>query len=781
MDNFIEFYKRLFHDLGPIVFRNVVLLTNIIIYGVIVLLFIFHQTQAGFFLALAIFVAILIGIIQEVRARLALEKLQLLTALHFIRINSNGTEETVLTEQIQKNDRIKLKLGDQVPCDGTLLSARGLELNSALLTGESDSFSKSQGEKVQAGDIVTSGSGLMRVETPVAASRISVMTKNIKKYSANYSPIQRSISKVIEYSGYLLIVVIVFVVARGYIVDQGIVHIVKNVGALSSMLVPQGLVLATTILFAYGAVNLLRKQVLLQEINATEKLGRIKNLCVDKTGTLTENVLLVDDMFVPESITKKEAEELAAAYLRGTQDSSETIRAVKRFIGGEYLQTNIKSIPFSSARQYGAVLAKKGTEDAVVLIGAPDIFLPFFPAEEQAWLKKILLAHSLDAKRLLCVATKKGNILPQDLMNAKLSLVAVFVFYNQLRPGIQKVISFFQDRGVAIRVISGDNPATVQAVTVLAGIKNPFDVITGHEIDKWSEDDFDKKTSGYTIFARINPEQKEKIIAGFKKSGFTAMVGDGVNDALALKKADLGIAMFDGAPATRRLAAVVLMNNSFLALPDGVKMADNIIRNIEMLASLFFNQVALGFLIFIILSFAGYAFPFTPLNITLIDYFTIGLPSLIIFYWAINPTLELRLSSNKPFLRKVLPFAFSSAIIQAGAASIAFALSPGYLKIGESNTLVVIAYIFLASVFLLFTPAVYQGRTSRTQKIMLSVFALIEIVSLPAVLKIPLVTNFFEIKYLSQVSIMEIGVLAGSYVIVQYLLARRFSKLQKSA
>lgn len=777
MNNKFESYKRTLNDLGPIVFRNVVLLTNIIIYAVIILLFVFHQTQAALFLSTAIVIAILIGIVQDIRARLALEKLQLLTALRYVRMNSNGTEETVLAEQIKKDNRIKLKLGDQIPCDGILISPTDLEANNALLTGESQSFPVHMGEKILAGSIVTAGSGVLRVMTPFADSRISQMTKNIKQYSLNYSPIQRSINLVIQYSGYLLVVVILFVIVRGTLVNDSVVRIIKNVGALASTLVPQGLVLATTILFAYGAVNLFRKHVLLQEINATEKLGRIKNLCLDKTGTLTENILVVEEMQVPAETAKQTAEELIAAYLRGSDDSSETMRAVRKFITRKYQGQIIKSVPFSSFRQYGAVSVKDDSGEVVIFIAGPEIFLQRLNQAEQTWLEQILANHAHDGKRLLCVARADGGMIPSDLPRAKLSLVAVFVFYNNLRPGIRDVISFFQERGVVIRVISGDNPATVHAVTVLSGVNNPDAIITGPEIETWSQDDFDKKTPNYTIFARINPEQKEKIIAGFKKSGFTAMVGDGANDALAMKKADLGIAMFDGAPATRRLAAVVLMNNSFMALPGGVAMADHIIGNIEIMAGLFINQSAIGLVFFIILSLFGYAYPFTPLNITLIDYFTVGFPSMVIFVWAVRDWTEKQhLTDSRSFLQRVLPFAFSSAIFQGMGAAVIFAVSPQYLKIAQSNVLAAIAFIIFGFVFFIFTPGVYRGVTTRAQKLMFAAFGAFEALLLYLVFQIPFLLKFFDITYLTGVNIFGVALVFMICALLQYELAKWFWK-----
>jgi cation-transporting ATPase E len=336
--------------------------------------------------------------------------------------------------------------------------------------------------------------------------------------------------------------------------------------------------------------------VLLQDVNATEKLGRIKNLCLDKTGTLTENTLVVEEMHVPPHLSREEANYLTATYLSESGDTSQTVHAIQKYLeisrGGEVTD----AMSFSSERRYGGVLLKAPQRNGSILAGAPDTFLPHLSDEaEKEWLGLLLEEHAREGKRLMCVACASGQEIPRDLSDAKLTLVAIYILNNNLRPGIRETIHFFQKRGVTIRIISGDNPDTVKSIAGLAGVNDTEKIITGTELEHWTETDYKEKAGNFAIFARIKPEQKEKIIKALKLDGFTAMVGDGANDALAIKKADLGIAMFDGAPATRQVASVVLTNNSFAELPGGVKMADSIIKNIEIFASIFFNQTFVGF------------------------------------------------------------------------------------------------------------------------------------------------------------------------------------------
>ncbi|MFA6227238.1 MAG: HAD-IC family P-type ATPase [Candidatus Paceibacterota bacterium] len=779
MRQILEKYRLKTHELLYIISRNVFLFTNGIIFVVVILLSIFGDTRSALFLGCITLLNIFFGLIQDINAWVQLERLQLLTAPHVIRINKDQTEESILADHIKKSDLIKLKIGDQVPCDSVLIKAHSFEINEGLITGESDSISKTVSDYLLAGSVVTAGSGVIRIESAFHESRITRMTEGIKKYSIRLSPIQSSINLFIKYCGYILAVVLGFVIIRGFLIHEPAIRIIKNIGALTSALMPVGLFFATTLFFAYGAARLFRRHVLLQEVNATEKLGRIKNLCMDKTGTLTENTLVVEDIYVPPEVSIESAQDLTMAYIQGTGDSSQTLNAVKKFIGIKYRGDVVDSLSFSSWRRYGAVSIKKESEDLIVFGGAPDVFLPHISnIVEKKWLQDFLDKEAHDGKHVWCVMKVKGVNIPHDLSKVEFSIVAVYVFYNNLRGGIKHTINFFQERGVHIRIISGDNPETVCAVAALAGVKNPDNIITGKEMEEWSRSEFEEKVGSYTIFARIIPEQKEKIVEAFKKDGFTAMVGDGANDALAIKKADLGIAMFDGAPATRQLAAIVLTNNSFTAMPGGVTLADSIIRNVEIFSSIFLNLTFVGFFLFIFVSLFGYAFPLTPLNITLINYFTVGIPGILISYWTIMPSGRIDSQSTVPFLKNILPFAVSSSIIQTIFIAIIFIISPIYMKLAESNLLVIIAYIISGFTFFAFTPYVYRGIISKMQKLQILSLALIEVVLFLFVLKMPIIATFFDttnlIPSFSVSNISIISVALCFLVYSQYRLAKYF-------
>jgi len=776
-------------DLRFIFLRNLLLLTNGIIFSVVALLLIFGDIREGVFLGILSVINISCGLIQDIRAWSALQKLQLLTAPHVMRVGADGKEESVLAETIQQGDVIRLKIGDQVPCDSTLTEAFNIEINQGLITGESKSLVKKEGEQLLGGSIVTAGFGTIRVDTAFNESRIARMTGGIREYLVNASPIQVSVDTISTYSSYLLIASLIFVIWRGIVAHDASVNVVLQAGTMASLLVPQGIAFMVTIFFAFGAANLFKKHVLLQEVNATEKLGRIRNLCMDKTGTITENTLSVKEVLVMERAGRgheeadKEARAFSALYIHATGDSSQTIEAIKRFLGAEMLSAPgeriADAIPFSSWRQYGAVTierpdAKGGKR--TVFAGPPKIFLSHLGSEEdKAWLEEVLFSHAHTGQRLLCFVQAEGETALGSLEGAKLSIVGVFVFYNVLREGIRDTIDFFQRRGVIIRIISGDNPDTTRAVAALAGIKNSDKVATGEQMAAWSPEDFDRNVHSYAIFGGVLPEQKKQIVQAFKKDGFTAMVGDGANDALAIKHADLGIAMWDGAPALRKLASVVLMNNSFSALPGGVELADNIIRYIEMFSSMFLNQTVLGFFLFIALAILRFEYPFTPFNLTLINYFTIGMPGLLISYWIIWPRGFVRPSDARPFLERVVPFVLVSSLFQTIGLILVF-MELNYLQVTNLATCFCLSFILLGYFFFLFVPKVYQGSTEAPQIFEIIGLGVFELLLLIALFHVPAAMSFFTISTdgLTGTVLASIVAILLPFCLIQCLVAEYF-------
>jgi cation-transporting ATPase E len=638
----------------------------------------------------------------------------------------------------------KWRAGREVPADGKLLESLRLEINEALLTGESENRTKIAGDDLLAGSIITAGSGVLEVTVLPRESFIARATDKIKKYSLNLSPIQQTLNQFIKYMTYILLVIVGYVLIHGLTAHELLVSIVKDIAALTGTLVPQGLILATTVFFAYGALRLFKKQVLLQEINATEKLGRIKNLCIDKTGTLTENSPVFEQMIMHGTENTSKIMTLVQGYVVATQDHSETIKSLLAEARPVFDGAVLNSLPFSSIRKYGGATLEVVGEKITIILGAPDILLKFISnSTEQEWVKELISIHSPQAKRLVLI-TKTilpvDNISP-DLEGLDLHPCAVGILTNPLRSGTREVIDFFQKRGVRIRVISGDNPHTVQAIAAKAGIKHIDIIATGPEIEKWDEEEFEERIPSFHLFARITPDQKERIVECLKQSSFTAMVGDGANDALALKKSDLGIAMFNGANVTRQIAQIVLMNNSFAALPAGITMAETIITNIELVASVFFNRVISGLFLFMGLAFFRYTFPISPRNITLINYCVIFFPLL---YWTLFPAHKAGGLSGVSFLRKIVPFSAIMGLITAGAVVGIFFLGFEKLRATDSNSYVVFVLIALGYWFFILAPQAYGIQITPKHKKTLYIFAIIIVGFLSVVLFSPLLSGFFD-------------------------------------
>ncbi|MBI2409704.1 HAD-IC family P-type ATPase [Candidatus Kaiserbacteria bacterium] len=771
--------RRTSREIVLIALRHIALPINAIIFAVVLLLIMFGETREGLFLGTIVLINILLGFGQDLRAWLLLERLQLLTLPKITRVSADGERSEIAIESVSKGDLLALKLGDQAPTDGIVVSSTSLEVNEGLITGESDSFPRGEGAGMLAGSVVTAGTGVMRADTAFAESRMAAMARGLARYSANPSPIQQSVETIIRYTVLVLLAVALFVIARGVLQEQAAARIVEQIGALASVLVPQGLVVATTLLFTYGAGHFYNRHVLLQEINATEKFGRVKNLCMDKTGTLTENELAVEQFLVPPAGDHSEARDLAALYVRHSGDSSQTIKAVESYIGPAPERAVLDVLSFSSWRHYGGIAVAGNSSGTAVLVGAPEIFSPHVSETERAWLTEHTESAVALGKRALCMVRAEAASVPHELSRG-LSLAGVFILTNQLREGVQDAVNFFQNRGVTIRILSGDHPSTVRAIAAKAGIKNTEALITGPEMKAWDAADYAHTAPRYTLFARIEPEQKERLIEAFKLNGFTAMIGDGANDALSVKKADLGIAIYDGATATRQIAAVVLMRNSFVELPAGVRLADSMIENIEIFGAIFMNSTFLQFFFFLSLAVIGDPFPLSPLHITFLNYFTVGVYGLLISYWAITPPERTTPASVQPFLERVLPLPLALSMIQTLGAIATYLSGQLYFPNDPLPSLLIAHIVVTGFLFFALASEVASGGLSRARRLALWTIGGLAGIGLFYALRIPFAQYFFGVAPLSRpaaFAAVGIGVLSG---LVMYLLTKiYFSNIRK--
>lgn len=637
-------------DILPILRRNLLSPIVITILTLSAILFILNEPRDAWFLSFVIVVNTLLAIIQEVRARLALRKLELMSAPYAKRLLANGNSEKVLFDVLNVGDTVMLELGDEIPADGKLVTSAGLEVDESIMTGESAPVEKSVGEMAYAACSVVAGSATILVTAVGANTKVGVMTSTLKRYKPRLTPIQKSISHAITWLTYGAIVLSLLILVVYNLSDQDAVLIFKTIASAAVVVVPEGLLLASSLLLAYGSLKLAQAKVLPQKLSAIEAMALLDVLCVDKTGTLTSDYIRFETLELFDD-SNEYISDLIGIVARETGSGSNTGEAFIKGCPAPKGYKVLQNLAFSSERKISGVKVTFKSKTYSILVGAPEYIGKL--ARLSSAEKKRVDELTGEGKRVLSVAmfadTKKSL---RDLSNGSGVAMGLVVFSNELRDGVEKTVDYLQRNGVSIRVISGDNPNTVRYVASQAGIINHHRVITGAELAKLTGSKWDKIVSETTIFARVLPEQKEKLIATFKRLGnYTGMVGDGVNDALALKKANLGVAMYSGAVASRRVSDIVLLNNSFNSLPIGMRLGNRIIQAIEIIATLFFHKIIFGVVLLLATLAFGLVYPFEPRHITFMNIFVVTMPTIM---WTLFPPSPRHRLSPKYFWKDTL-------------------------------------------------------------------------------------------------------------------------------
>ena len=617
-----------------IIFRNFISPISIAIFILAGGLLLVGEHRDAWFISFVILVNSFIGSIQEIRAYLTLRKIELMSAPR-ARIFRDGQTEEVLFTELKTGDRILLKTGDEIPADAKITKSNSFEVNESILTGESDSIPKKVGDKILSSAIVVAGDAEAEVIAVGDETEAGQMTAKLKNYKPKLTPIQQKISKLISrLSWFALALTAIICVVYFFIFKEDPTTVLKTITSAAVVVVPEGLLLASSLFFAYGSLKLLQAKVLPQKISAIEDMALLEVLATDKTGTLTSPEIKFNSC---EVLDKNFSKEQIGEILNALNSESAEKNATAQAILNEFSSKgNIKItdyMAFSSSRKLsGMSFRKDSADEQSIVFGAPEFILKNLDDSMKSAdiTNKINDLASQGFRVLLLAKFNKAGKIKDLLESEKLQPLAVITLKNALRENVQETVAFLQNRGVSIRVISGDNPRTVSFIASEAGIKNAEKYITGAELKELSKKDFEKAVLENTIFARVLPEQKEKIIGIFQKNKFyTGMIGDGVNDALAIKKSDLGISMFDGAPATRRVADLVLMDNSFTSLPSGVEIGNRIMLSIEMIAILFFYKIILGVTILFATMIAGINYPFLPRHITYMNFILVTLPTVL--------------------------------------------------------------------------------------------------------------------------------------------------------
>ena len=649
MRDYLDIIKR--NLLSPIVLA-IFLLAGALIYV--------REYRDAWFISVVIVVNSLIGIVQEIRAKRVLHQLELMSAPR-ARVLRDGQAVEVPYDSLVVGDEIILRAGDELPADATVMVSKGLELNESMLTGESAAVEKAVGDTVLAATTVLAGEGTARVTAVGDQTKAGAISQVLKRYKPELTPLQRAIWRAISFLTYGAIILAALIFIVYYLSGDNMVIILKTITSSAVTVVPEGLLLASSLLLAFGSLRLAQAKVLPQKLAAIEAMALLNLLAVDKTGTLTsdevtlERVVAFDETGVSTNSATATSEKLHAArpvVARVPDFSESTVASLAALIAYETSGGNITGqailaeitppkhtdiievMAFSSARKMAGVRAKIDGKTRTLMMGAPEFVAKLAPVD--AMLQRQLDEWADSGLRVLMLAEFDDETTKlKDLPDGSGRAIGAVILRNSLRDGVIDTVKFLQEQGVVIRVISGDNPRTVQHIAREAGIDNPDKAILGSALAGLSDKAFDKAADEHTIFARVLPEQKERLIAHFKQSGkFTGMVGDGVNDALALKKSDLGVAMYAGAPASRRVADIILLNNSFTSLPIGMKLGNRIMQAIEVIATLFFHKIIYGVVLLLSTMLVGLNYPYAPRHITFLNIFLVTMPTIM---WTLFP------------------------------------------------------------------------------------------------------------------------------------------------
>ncbi|MCT9870831.1 HAD-IC family P-type ATPase [Paenarthrobacter aurescens] len=647
-----------------IVRANVLTLFNGIILACFIVLFAIGRWQDALFGFSAIANAV-IGSVQEYRAKRALDRLALLNAPH-ARVMRDGSEAEIDLDDVVLDDTLVLRAGDQVPADALVAASRGLQVDESMLTGESDAVEKADGDRVLSGSVVVAGEGTAIVDRVGADSFANSLAAEAKRFSLVASELRSSIDRVLKWVTWFVGPVALLVLNAQMIAQGGWAEASASgawrdaaTATIASVvaMVPLGLVLMTSITFAVGAVKLARQQVLVQELPAVEGLARVDIICLDKTGTLTQGDIVFD---AAHPLTTRPGWESVLSWYGVQKDANATARS----LAGHFTEPSgapLDRVPFSSARKWSAVVF----DDGMWILGGPEMV---FPARNSA--DPVLQQLSTQAAELATTGRRTlvlahGTPTEDETVPSDAVPVVLLTFKENIRPDAAETLTYFAAQDVDVRIISGDNPQTVAAIAREVGLDAPH----GFDARELPDDDqeFLEVINNNVVFGRVTPDQKKRIVVALKAAGHTvAMTGDGVNDALAIKEADIGVAMNSGAAATKAVARLVLLDGKFSHLPSVVAEGRQVIANIERVSMLFLTKTAYATFLAISFGILLLPFPFLPRQLSVTDGLTIGIPA---FFLALLPNAQRYIPG---FLRRSLTFAVPAGVsVTLGLASYA--------------------------------------------------------------------------------------------------------------
>jgi len=571
----------------------------------------------------------ILGLVQEIAAKRALDRLAALS-MQQVKVWRDGKLSEVPLSDVVKDDLLPLEAGDKIVVDGVVLAADSLEVNEALLTGESDAVLKEAGAKLYSGSFVIAGAGVMRATAVGAESTINKLSATAKAYRHPLTPTQRYIANLVQIAVFVMLIFGPMTIIGGLVVHLPTIEIVRNAVVLVTSMVPQGLVLVTTISLSIGALIISRQRTLVQRINAVESMANVNVLCFDKTGTLTRNMLSVTEVIPLNGAQPETLHSDLRRYVENLATQNRTAGAIAAYVGvngGSAVKQ--REIPFTSARKWGAVIF----EDETLIMGAPERVLD---PERDAEALQAALERSKQGERVIAFA-RSHEVPTNGALPESRHALALIAMSDQIRPEIRQTIEQFKALGVELKVISGDNAETVRAIAQQAGM-TVRGAYTGDQLEAMDAAAFANAVREANLFARIEPETKRKIVRALKAQGaYVAMVGDGVNDVPALKEADMAVAMNDGAQIAKDVADLVLLDNSMATLPNAFERGRTITQKIFGSTRIFLSKNFYTVLAFIFVGFMALPFATTPIIISWLTFGMVNVPGILITFGFLRP------------------------------------------------------------------------------------------------------------------------------------------------
>lgn len=623
---------------GRILIDNIFTYFNILTVGIFLLIIFTGSFKNTLFIGV-VFSNAFMGILQELKAKQVVDSLSILTATKAT-VLREGKKEKIPVDEIVQDDVLLLKTGDQISVDAAVLSAEGMEVDESLLTGESEPVIKNCSDKLMSGSFVVAGSAVARAEKVGEKSYAAQLTKEAKKHKRAYSEILDTINKIIRYMSFVILPIgVALFVSQFFRGGIGWKEAVIGTSGAVIGMIPSGLVLISTVTLALGVLRCAQHKALINEPPAVEVLARVNMLCIDKTGTLTDGSLEVEGI-----VPLEESEEKAVARLRSLvsafSDKNATASAIIEKYGEAGDQRVLSKVPFSSTRKWSGVTFA----DGAYILGAPEMILR---REERPEYNQ----YAKKGYRVLLLA-RCGGLSEQGITGA-VTPSAFVLLTDRIREDAREVLQHFRQQEVQVKIISGDNPVTVSNVAARLGLEHAERYV---DMSTMAEDgpEIRLAAKNYTIFGRVSPRQKKNIVLALKQQGNTvAMTGDGVNDVLAMREADCGIAMAQGSDAARGIAKIVMMDSDFAPLVKVVAEGRRVVNNLERVSSLYLVKTIFSALLSVFFIFTGLQYPLEPLHLTLIGSVAVGMPS---FFLALEKnTQRIREGFQSRILKNAIP------------------------------------------------------------------------------------------------------------------------------